>query len=154
MEVTISGNFHKSNTLLSFQSVRLVSVRWPLVGCQLSSPEILTRTGPAGHSGQRSCISRGNLWIRNQMVQLIQISNFAVHPHVWLTFLWGNIGVPRTNDSANERYCLCQSNSGVRYIGCGGPAASNRAPKRRANVIILYPESTLSGDQVMSIPRS
>ena len=50
----------------------------------------------------------------------------------------------------NERYCLCHQPPGVRYIGCGGKTASNRAPKRRANVIILYPESTLSGDQVLT----
>ena len=87
-------------------------------------------------------------------VQLTQIRNFVVPPHVWLTFSWGNIGVPRINDSANERYCVCHQPPGVRNIGLGGAPASNRAPKRRANVIFIYPESTLSGDQVMTIPRS
>ena len=41
------------------------------------------------------------------------------------------------SDGLNERYCLSQDIPGVRNIGSGGAPASNRAPKRRANVIIL-----------------
>ena len=80
--------------------------------------------------------------------------DFAVPPRVCLTFSWRNIGSTFTSDSANERSRVSHKPPGVRNIGCGGAPASNQAPKRSANVTIVYPESMPSGDQVMTIPRS
>ena len=71
------------------------------------------------------------------MVQLTQISNFAVRPHVWLTFSWGNIGSTFTSDSANERYCLSQEIPGVRNIGCGGTRGLNLPLNRHIDIIYI-----------------
>ena len=64
---------------------------------------------------------------------------FGVYPHVFLTFSWGNIGSTSFFDGLNDRSRLCYHIPGARSNGLGGARQSNRAPKRRANVIcIIY----------------
>ena len=112
-----------------------------------------TRTGPAGHSGQRSCIRINQTNQRTTGLCFVTRKDewiFAVRPRVYLTFSWRNIGRTRTSHSANERARVSRAISGVRNIGLGGEPAFNRAPKRPANLI--YIRSTPSGDQVLTIP--
>ena len=50
-------------------------------------------------------------------------------------FLWGNIGMTLTSDSANERHRLCHPYPHSKNIGCGGGKFTIMALKRRTRII-------------------